>query len=170
MPAWGLIHDSPAFYWAKRGLKVKHSPRSKGSYLARVNLQYSFTKVVIYKPILNFELNDPRGMVGHHMHRLGTAIRLDAQAQAGFKTGALKRSIHLEHRGAPNGQTIKIGSNLHYALAHHEGTAPHTITPNPPNKVLQFSKGSRIIRTPIVRHPGTKPNRYLSDQLRVHIR
>ncbi len=170
MPAWGLVHDSPIFYWAGKGLKVKGSKRSKSTYIAKIDLKYSFSKVVIYKPILNFELNNPMGMVGRHMHRIGLDIKRDAKAQAGFKTGALKKSIQMEHFGHGNGQTVKIGSNLHYALAHHEGTNPHIITPNPPNKVLQFSSGSRIIRTAMVKHPGTRPNRYLSDQLRRHIR
>lgn len=170
MPAWGAIPDSPVLYWAGKGIKVKSSPRTRSSYVARIDVQYSFSKLVIYKPILNFEINDPKGMVGRRLHRIGLDIRRDAQAQAGFKTGALKKSIKLEHTGHANGQTLKIGSNLHYALAHHEGTRPHIITPNPPNKVLQFSKGSRVIRTSLVRHPGTPANRYLSDQLRRHIR
>jgi hypothetical protein len=170
MPAWGVVPDSPVFYWAGKAIKSRGVPRSKGSYLARINTTYSFSKLVIYKPVLNFELNDPKGMVGRHMHRLGLDIKRDAQAQAGLKTGALRKSIKLEHRGSPNGQTLKIGSNLHYALAHHEGTRPHIITPNPPNKVLQFSKGSRLIRTTMVRHPGTRANKYLSDQLTRHIR
>lgn len=170
MPAWGLIPDSPVLYWAGKSIKARGIPRSKGSYRARINVQYSFSKVVLYKPILNFELNDPRGMVGRHMHRLGLDIKRDAQAQAGVKTGALKKSIRLEHTGASRGQSIKIGSNLPYALAHHEGTRPHIITPNPPNKTLRFSSGSKIIRTAIVRHPGTRANRYLSDQLTRHVR
>lgn len=170
MPAWGVIPDSPIFYWAGKAIKTRGVPRSRNSYLARIDVQYSFSKLVIYKPILNFELNDPRGMVGRRMHRLGLDIRRDAQAQVGFRTGALKKSIRLEHIGGSNGQSIKIGSNLHYALAHHQGTKPHIITPNPPNKVLQFSKGSRVIRTALVRHPGTPANRYLSDQLRRHVR
>jgi hypothetical protein len=68
------------------------------------------------------------------------------------------------------GAAIKVGSRLSYAYMHHEGTKPHVITPNPPNTVLVFGKGSRVIHTKMVKHPGTKPNRYLSDQLRIHIR
>ncbi len=170
MPLYGVVHDSPFFYYARKGLHVKSRPRSRSSYAANINVSYTFSKVVLYKPILNYELNVPTGMVGVYMHGIGAQIMAGARRQVGVQTGALRRSIHLEHRGHPNGQTIKIGSNLPYALMHHQGTAPHTITPNPPNKILKFSSGSKVIRTAQVRHPGTKANRFLSDQLRVHIR
>lgn len=170
MPAWGLIPDSPLFYYGGKSLKVRSSSRSRNTYVASVNVGFTFSKLVIYKPILNFELNNPMGMVGAHMHLIGAGIMRDARRQVGVDSGALKRSIHIKHRGHPNGQTVEVGSALKYAYAHHEGTSPHVITPNPPNKVLVFSKGSRVIRTTKVNHPGTKPNRYLSDQLRVHVR
>lgn len=170
MPAWGLIPDSPIFYYGSKSLKTRSSRRSRNSYVARISVEYSFSGVVIYKPILNFELNNPMGMVGKHMHQIGAAILIGARKQVGVDSGALRRSLHMKHRGHPNGQTIEVGSSLKYAYAHHEGTKPHVITPNPPNKVLVFSKGARVIRTTTVNHPGTKPNRYLSDQLRVHVR
>lgn len=172
MPAWGLIPDSPIFYWAGKGIRAARRARRPGSYAARASLQLTVVKLVIYKPILNFELNDPRGMVGNHMHALGRKIMVGAKAQVGVKTGRLRDSIYMEHRGIPyKGQTLKIGSGLSYAYMHHQGTRPHIITPKEGNAgALVFRKNSRIIYTKQVLHPGTKANRYLSDQLRVHVR
>jgi hypothetical protein len=131
---------------------------------------YSYSKVVLYDPILHYELNTVHGMTGRHFNAIGRDIVAGAKLQVGVRTGALRKSIHMRHLANFTGQYLWIGSNKDYAYAHHEGTKPHIITPNPPNKVLVFSKGSRIIHTPMVHHPGTKANRYLSDQLSRHIR
>ena len=84
----------------------------------------------------------------------------------GVKTGALRSSISMEHISIRGGQKLTIGSTKSYALAHHQGTRAHFITPTPPKTVLVFRKGSRVIATPRVLHPGTKPNPYLTSQIR----
>jgi hypothetical protein len=129
-------------------------------------------KVIIYKPILEFELTNPLGMTGRYMHGLGTKIIRDAKAEVGVKSGALKRSIFMEHKSIPTkGQTIKIGSALSYAYYHHEGTNPHIIRPKDyPRGVLTFTKGFTVIRAKEVQHPGNKPNKFLSRQLLRHVR
>jgi hypothetical protein len=109
-------------------------------------------------------------MVGQHLHRVAEGILRDAQKQVHVKTGKLQRSLHIEHIQGASGQSVRVGSDLKYAYLHHEGTKPHIITPNPPNKTLRFGSGSRVVYTNMVRHPGTKANRYLTDQLRTHVR
>ena len=172
MPAWGLIPDSPVFYWAGKGIRAARKTRRASSYRGMVTVEIVVDRLVIYKPILNFELNNPMGMVGGHMHKLGTKIVVSAKAQVVVRTGQLRDSIRMEHTGIPyKGQSLKIGSGLSYAYMHHQGTRPHVITPKEgPAGALVFRKNSRIIYTKKVLHPGTKPNRYLSDQLRRHIR
>jgi hypothetical protein len=91
-------------------------------------------------------------------------MTLGAKQQVGFKTGKLRQSINMVHLRDGLSQYLKIGSNVEYALAHHEGTRPHIITPNDAN-ILRFSAGGRVIYTHKVNHPGTRPNKYLSDQL-----
>jgi hypothetical protein len=71
----------------------------------------------------------------------------------------------MKHLANANGQYLWIGSNKNYAYIHHEGTRPHIITPTKA-KALRFTSGRRVIYTRMVKHPGTKPNRYLSNQLR----
>lgn len=173
MPVWGLINDSPIIYAGQKYInKVSRAARSARSTFdkAPIGLNLTLSKVIIYKPQLNFQLNQSGGMVWRHMDLLGRRIVAGAKRQVGVKTGALRQSIHMRHLGNAYGQYLWIGSEKSYAYLHHEGTRPHLITPKEANGVLVFSKGSRVIKTTLVRHPGTKPNRYLSDQLRVHIR
>jgi hypothetical protein len=98
------------------------------------------------------------------MAAVGYKIMIAAKQQVGVDTGRLKNSIHMRHFRSGIGQMIEVGSPLKYALLHHEGTRPHLITPNRA-QVLRFTSGSRVIYTHQVRHPGTRPNRYLTDNL-----
>lgn len=122
------------------------------------------TRIVFRKKTLDFYLNDPFGPVGRDLHKRGRRVERAAKAQVGVATGRLKASIHMRQERSIGGQKVTIGSPLSYALAHHEGTKPHVITPDRA-KVLRFSSGGRVIYTRAVRHPGTKPNRYLTDNL-----
>lgn len=167
MALHGLVHDSAFLYYGRKALRSGGASRRPTK---SIDLQITVTGMVIYKPVLNFELNDTRGMTGVYMAKLGRKIVVDAKSQAGFKTGRLKNSIKMQHTRDTKGQQLRIGSNLPYALAHHEGTKPHLIIPKAPNKVLTFRKGAAIIRTDLVRHPGTRANHYLTDQLAKHIR
>jgi hypothetical protein len=121
-------------------------------------------KIVFRKRALDFYLNDPYGPVGRYMFARGRAIVAAAKAQVGVQTGRLKNSIHMRQSRAPFGQTMTIGSPLSYAYAHHEGTKPHIITPDRA-QALRFTSGSRIVYSRLVRHPGTKPNKFLADNL-----
>jgi hypothetical protein len=122
--------------------------------------------VVFRKAELDFLLNSPEGDVGKYLAKKGRLIMAAAKAQVGIRTGALRSSIHMRHLRDSRGQYVKIGSNLDYALLHHQGTKPHVIRPDRA-KVLRFVRGSRIIYTTSVMHPGTKANRYLSDNLKL---
>jgi hypothetical protein len=109
-------------------------------------------------------LKSQRGEVGRYLMIRAIAIQMAAKGQVGKKTGRLAASIHIRHSRSALGQQVKIGSPLNYALAHHEGSKPHVIMPSRA-KVLRFSSGGRIIYTRQVNHPGTRPNRYLKDNL-----
>lgn len=170
MPAYGLIPDSP---WVTGASKIyKNAAKEfsrKGLNLRPRNMQVNMTfgKLVVYKPILNFELNHNFGLVGRHLHKTANRITQLAKLQVGKKTGSLMRSIRFQHMAAnATGPGVKIGAYTHYALLHHQGTKPHIITPNKPGGNLVFRKGSRVIHTQIVRHPGTRANTYLTTPMR----
>lgn len=140
--------------------------RGVGRRPGKAGMQYTLTKLVLYKPVVQLELRSNYGMVGRYMHKVGNRVAQRARRQVGVQTGRLRASIRVSHIKLAGEAAVKIGAYTSYARMHHDGTRPHIITPNKPGGSLVFMKGSRIIRTPMVRHPGTKPNRYLTDQLR----
>lgn len=123
------------------------------------------SKFVPRQPQFGIMLNNPVGMVGRHMKIAARRVQYAAQRQVGVKTAKLMMSIKaVNHKRTPTGQSIQVGSDVSYALIHHEGSRPHVILPNRA-PALVFPYRGRIIRTNRVNHPGTKPNRYLSDNL-----
>jgi hypothetical protein len=123
-------------------------------------------QIVWRRGALDNLLNNPSGTVGRHLKKKGRKITAAARSQVGVRTGALRNSIHMRHFRDPRGQYIKVGSSLSYARAHHDGTKPHLILPTRGANLRFFSKGF-LVFTQMVRHPGTRPNRYLTDNLRL---
>jgi hypothetical protein len=123
------------------------------------------TKFKINEIELERLLNSENGPVGRMLLDRANRVRVAAVAQAGKRTGALKASIQVRKRGRyARGQYIQVGSNLPYARLHHEGTKPHIITPTKRRFLRFFSKGV-LVYTSMVMHPGTRKNRYLTDNL-----
>jgi len=123
-------------------------------------------KVIFREAELDNFLNAPSGQVGAYLAKKGRMITVAAKAQVGVRTGALRASIHMRHLRDSRGQYVKIGSVLDYAPLHHNGTKPHIIRPDRA-KVLRFVRGGKVIFAHSVRHPGTKANRYLTDNLKL---
>jgi hypothetical protein len=117
-------------------------------------------------PVVENLLNDKNGTVGRYLKDQGDEIIRLAQQQVGYRTGRLQRSIaHKRHLKDPRGQQMWIGSNVRYALVHHEGRGPQVIVPKTA-KVLRFISRGQIIFAHKVVNKGTKANRYLSDPMR----
>jgi len=127
-------------------------------------------------------LQSPNGMVTRDLVLRATRVQLAAQQQIrvghvhGGPTnyqggvGNLRSSIHkrLVPGVGTTGPSILVGSDHPIALIYHEGAKPHVIVPRRA-KVLVFWMGSRRVVTRRVNHPGTKPNRYLTDNLHLAI-
>lgn len=128
---------------------------------------YQFQGLKIYKAELDNFLNSPSGPVGKYLAGRGRLIVAAAKAQVGVDTGKLRQSIGMTHYRGIGGQYLRIGSNNSIALIHHEGSRPHMIEARDRQKMLRFSSGGRVIYTRRVMHPGNRPNRYLSDNLKL---
>lgn len=161
------LPDSVAGYYAKRLLKSQKHMRGRAPSRGTV-FGFTFVNIDIDKAALHLVLNTPSGNLWGAMERRGNAIVRDSKKLVGVKTGALRNSIHMRHLGNATGQYLWIGSNKNYAYAHHEGTKPHTITPDTA-PVLVFRSGTKIIRTALVKHPGTRPNPYLTAAMRKNL-
>lgn len=172
------IPDSAVLGTAKRfkprrrggggGYRASAGPRPK--IQTKTTFTYTFSGLKFREGALGRELYTPAGGLWAYLERKGEAAELGAKRRVGVKTGTLRNSIHRRHDsvfgGSMAGQVLKIGSwGVSYALAHHEGTGPHWITPKN-NEMLSFSnkRGARVFATAVY-HPGTRPNPYLSRQL-----
>lgn len=185
MAGWGLVPDSAAVYYGRRAFRGRGRRRpirrgggfgSRSIIQTKTKFSYRVTKVLIYDDALLRFLNTSTTMEGKRaplwaaLHAKGNLAVLDAKAKVGVRTGALRKSINMKHLGNATGQYLKIGSSLPYAYLHHQGTKPHPIVAKNPGGELVFMRKSRLIRTPMVNHPGTKGNYYLRVQLRRHFR
>ena len=116
-------------------------------------------------PELDRLLHQRSGAVGAHIANRANSIMLAAKTQAGGSTGALKTSIHTNFERTAIGPRVLVGSPLHYAQMHHDGTKPHVIVAKN-GGLLKFRGRSGVaVYAKSVLNPGTKPNRYLVDNL-----
>lgn len=111
----------------------------------------------------------PDGHVGKFLRKRAVILQALAQRQVGVKTGALKKSIRYQIVRDSKGLLATVGSGNRIALMHHNGTKPHIILPKRA-QTLRFYSHGRIVYSKIVHHPGTKPNKYLTDNLARAIR
>lgn len=111
------------------------------------------------------EFETTTGMVGQDVRNRSAVLTLLAKIQVGKRTGQLSTSIGYTLSADHNGVIGTIGSDNSIAYLHHEGTKPHIILPRT-KKTLRFASHGKIVYAKIVHHPGTKPNRYLTDNLK----
>lgn len=122
--------------------------------------------VVLYPHKIRQLLGAPGHPVYNHFEKITNQVVLLAKAQVGVQTGALQSSISGSVRAGRSVSSRVVASDGK-AIMHHEGTSPHLIRPK--GKPLAFSSKGKIVYTKVVRHPGTKPNRFLTDSLRAVI-
>ncbi|UVG35128.1 hypothetical protein SEA_CECE_77 [Microbacterium phage Cece] len=113
---------------------------------------------------MSYTLFSHTGPVGRHLHGVGRRIVRAAQAQVGKDTLQLMHSIRYDVDMARGRPTLTVSANDPIAYIHHEGTRPHAIQARN-GQAMRFSSTGRIVYARTVMHPGTPPNRYLSDNL-----
>jgi hypothetical protein len=159
--SWGLWATKKAF----RGIKGSgaRAVRAAGGG-SSTHYTYKFSHLNLHKIRLDAYTKTAKGPLWGILQRRGKLVISLARRQVGVDTGRLRASITMDHKTVRYGQELKIGSKNKIAYLHHEGTKPHLIVPKTAPQLVFMSKG-RIIRTQMVKHPGTRPNQFLSDQL-----
>lgn len=109
-------------------------------------------------------LNAPNGPLVPHMRRIGRRIVTAAKRQVGKDTRELERSIHYNLQRWGGLPEVWIGTYDRIAYIHHEGTRPHAISARGA-QFLRFSAKGRVVYDRTVMHPGTRPNRFLTDNI-----
>jgi hypothetical protein len=112
-----------------------------------------------------YVLKSPNGNVGRYLTKKAVIVTAKAKAQAGTKTGALKRSINWRYGINSIGPYVRIGSSVPHAYLHHEGTGPRIIRPRKRLYLRFVSKGTIVFSRKVI-HRGARPNRYLTDNLK----
>jgi hypothetical protein len=103
---------------------------------------------------------EARRLVGVHRPRPG-----ERRAR---RPGTLRDSIVKRVVVEGNLPSVLVGSADPIALLHHEGTPPHPIDAKGGGFLFFYSTvHGRVIRIRHVDHPGTRPNRYLVNALRI---
>lgn len=110
-------------------------------------------------------LRGPGGPVYREIERRTRRANTFAKAQVGKDTRELYRSISYRIAAGSGNVVGVVSANNKIALMHHNGTRPHIIAARRA-QTLRFKSRGKIVYAKIVRHPGTKPNRYLTDSLR----
>lgn len=113
------------------------------------------------------------GPIGEDLRRRLRTLTFRAKVTAGFDTGQLKRDLRWGPGGSPLnpvpvwplGLQGWVGSTTPHARVHHEGSRPHMIYPRRRN-ALRFRTMGKVVYASSVRHPGTRPNPYLTRWLR----
>lgn len=90
------------------------------------------------------------------------ANRVAARARqlVGVDTTRLIRSIRVERGAGYRDIVAGYNGRTPYASVHHDGSEPHIIRPRRA-KALRFVIAGRTVYATRVRHPGTRPTRFM---------
>lgn len=137
-------------------------------------------KVTVDPRALAAFVRSGNGPVLREMVRRGDLVKTEAKRLVGVSTpdplgrprgrrhGQLRDSIVKRVVQDPTGPVVEVAAIDPIALWHHEGTRPHVIRARrAPFLVFFWPKVGRVVRFKQVNHPGTKPNRFLTNALRV---
>lgn len=115
------------------------------------------------------------GMVVRDLLRRGQRVQDAAQRQVrlghvgGGTDGRPNLRYSIVKRLVQDGTdlpSVLVGSVNPIALLHHEGSRPHVIVPRRKRALVFYpSGGGPLVFARRVRHPGTSPNRFLTDSL-----
>jgi hypothetical protein len=110
-------------------------------------------------------VRDGGGPVMADLSRRATNVQMGAVRQVGKVTRRLERSIVKRPGADGRGPfVLVVTEGVPYAVWHHEGTDPHVIRARNA-KVLSWVSGGERRYATSVQHPGTRPNRFLLDNL-----
>lgn len=138
-------------------------------------------RIVIDPAALADYVRGPNGPVFRALSQAGDVVKRRAQARVGVwkpvpgdpfaarraarRAGGTLRDSIVKRVTIRDGVPVFIvGSEDPIALIHHEGTPPHPIVARRRPRLVFFANG-HVQRRLSVRHPGTRPNRYLTDSL-----
>lgn len=121
--------------------------------------------------LIRSQLVSLNGAAGDELDRLSRIVMAEARRRVGVRTGTLLTSIRRQSGSTARGPYVDVVAGVKgltpYLGYHMNGTGPHVIVPRR-RKALRFIGNSgQVVFARRVRHPGTAPNDFLRDALRV---
>lgn len=110
-------------------------------------------------------VNSPTGDLNRYLKQRAERLTFLAKRQVGKHTRELEASIGYQVVSGTSFPHILLYATSSHARMHHEGTSPHIIVPRH-GRYLRFRAGGKIVYAKVVKHPGTRPNRFFTDHLR----
>lgn len=136
--------------------------------MANEQVRITNQRVIIDRSMINFIYKNPEGPAGQHLHKMAERVVAAAKVQVPKRTGQMAAQIRIEGRSQTAfGQTLRIVSNNKNSAYVHEGTAPHLIKSRSPKGFIKFNSKGVTVFTRLVRHPGSKPNRFITDNVKL---
>lgn len=134
------------------------------------------TVATIDPKALQAYLDGPNGPSSRALLVAGERVKQEAIRLAPKRSQNLSRHIVKRLTTRYRKPVVIVGADVPYALFVHEGTRPHVIKPKKgkflafrwpgaPKNMGRLPDGRVLAR--VVHHPGTKPNRFLTNALRV---
>lgn len=118
-------------------------------------------------------LTGPQGPVARELEYVGSAVQTGARSRIrpsmvrGEGGGLSLRDSVVKRLLTGPWLTMRVIAQKPYAYFLHEGTPPHEIRPRRVSALRFYSqRAAGFVFARVVHHPGTKPNRYLSDSTR----
>lgn len=125
-------------------------------------------RIIFDKAAITAVLSGPQGMVARDHLKRTLKVEAAAKRLCPVDEGRLRSSIRHNMGRDARGLFGRVGTDVSYARAVHDGTRPHVIVPRNV-RLLRFPttrRGSTFVFAKRVNHPGTRPRPFLRDALR----
>ena len=106
-------------------------------------------------------MHSPDGPVMKFLLRVGNRVRSGAAERCNVDTGRLRSSIQVVMTAEPS---VRVGTDVDYAIYVHEGTQPHFIFPVNKRFLSWVTPEGRVFARAVA-HPGYRGNPFLTDAM-----
>lgn len=114
----------------------------------------AYVTVTLNTAQVTAQLTGPGGAVAQHLMRVGNRVMNGAKRRCPVDEGKLRASITMTLHGSGRGLTVRVGSNLDYAIYVHEGTGIYA------GRGPIRPRAGKYLRFPVKNNSGSGRRRY----------
>ena len=125
-------------------------------------------KLIIDGAVMERLMHSPEGLIGRWLYGQAQRVQDAARVDCPKRTGKLSQSIVKRPVITSElGMSVIIGAYQPYAVFVHEGTKAHVIMPKTAKALHWVNGAGDDVFAKSVHHPGTKPHRFLTDNMKL---